>query len=292
MSSFTVVVQATKPNKFEKISKSKIFTGNWRKQFEPLITKVLEANLFDCKYPEVQIEISINSGVAVELEVSNIGTEDKMKLLWPRLAEDGELEFESLSYCIKVAQGNIWTLNFMEGSFSAGSASFKNYLSNHDGLEITGRFVNFDALDKQLLIRLMLNKLDVFFTFKNNFSPEEVIDVICQALCVKFKNFQKLKISMGYLDILEIEDSEIVQAVEKDTDYTIRLDFQKYTTYEENGFSLCEQSMYQKYKWNFATCFNDAECPDEELNERLSDAKKKIINFLHGIALYNENAKK
>jgi len=283
MENFTL--QAINNTEFEKLGGSKNPFRSW-KRFRPLITAVLRSDLFDFQYPCVEINVEARKDTVREVEVINTKTGERMKLLFPRLGENDCLNFENLSYKIKDIESGYWNLSFIRGGFYARKSDSNSDFLGINDLEIECWLEDINAFEKRELICSMLSKLSVYFRYQVEYSPQQVINVICQALCIKPIDIKNLNI----YGILNIQNGEIIEAKKCQKNYTVILDFQNKTIYSEENFDLCEFSESQEYYLYSEMTFKE-EPQTDTMKAKVTFAKNAIKELLHEVALYNESIK-
>lgn len=274
-------VSAQSAEKFKRISGSRL-----RRKYTTLVTSVLKTNFIALNYPDVEIDGVLDKNEFIILKVINCITNEYMEFSIPVL-EDGKLCYRAVEFGRLSSTDGEWNIRFEDYQFSSNLCNLSNENSLVKGLTVSGSLAGVSIESKISLICDMVKKLEFFFLFSVEYSPEKIMDIMCQALVVSPSNIYDLTISIGNNTILRVSNGEIKDAMIQKKDFKVKISSDGIARYWEENFELMQSQPNQSNKVRFEECFQE-NFDTEKLKAKIDTAQKEIRNLLHEVALCNK----
>lgn len=238
---------------------------NYRKSDKQIIKDILENCFSDRDYP---ITVTLKEKYVFKGQNTEVGVHA------PKVV-DGRLEFEWLT--IKTATK---MLEFFEGVFRGCFVEEENCCKNK--IDLGGAFKAIPNISKAMQLLELLDNAEAIRQ-KSNYSYEDFIKITEETVGLLINEWRFFSIGDGILDIEQ--SGNIRQAQKISTNHRIWLDTVGCLHYESGIFRYEIRPAYQDY---------GIECKYfktgmELINTFVENANKEIIDFVHGIALFEQS---
>lgn len=265
---------------------------SWRKKYEPVITEILKAGFMEIDYPNVEIDGLVFNKEIIRITIINMKFGSSLEIMSPKLSKSGRLEYQSLTFEFPSENDGFWKVHFEDYAFTATLRNVKA-TSKVNGLCIIGIFAGVDLFSKIRSVCQLMKKLELFFLYSVEYSPEMILDIICKELSMNQKNLGALDVSFGINTALHVEMGKITEAILQNKYYTIRLTSSLgVVEYSEENFVLSQNQERQNNYMQYNTYFQKLDTID--VAQQVNRAQQRIAFFLCEVATLNErdNSKK